>query len=61
MLYYATPTGSEGSSGTGSKEEPKNWGISLAQTGEQLSIAVDQIKRRELGKLIVQYSLPGRS
>lgn len=34
MLYYATPTGSEGSSGTGSKEEPTNLGISLAQTGE---------------------------
>ena len=28
----ATPTGSEGFSGTGSKEEPTNFGISLAQT-----------------------------
>lgn len=39
MPYYATPTGEEGSSGTGSKEKPRNLGISLAQFSTDWRIA----------------------
>ena len=49
MQYYATPTGSEGFSGTGSKEEPTNFGISLAQTFQSQQI---RFIEENLGRVI---------